>query len=110
MSCFAKKLAELIFPVNTFSSQSPHQRKRLFEDIYCYDNIKRLFGMTLESIHPSSILLSGSPASSAKTLFLQCLMRLNGSYFIDCSNANLRRPLPIILASNTENDRFFQIH
>jgi Holliday junction DNA helicase RuvB len=36
----------------------------------------------------TSILLSGPPAS-AKTLFLHCLMRLNGSYFIviDCSNA-----------------------
>jgi holliday junction DNA helicase RuvB len=42
--------------------------------------------MALESIHPTSILLSGPPAS-AKTLFLQCLMKLNDSYFIDCSNA-----------------------
>jgi replication-associated recombination protein RarA len=34
----------------------------------------------------TSILLSGPPAS-AKTLFLQCLMKLHDSYFIDCSNA-----------------------
>jgi hypothetical protein len=33
-----------------------------------------------------SILLSGPPAS-AKTLFLQSLMKLHNSYFIDCSNA-----------------------
>jgi holliday junction DNA helicase RuvB len=34
----------------------------------------------------TSILLSGPPAS-AKTLFLQCLMKLQDSHFIDCSNA-----------------------
>jgi replication-associated recombination protein RarA len=43
--------------------------------------------MALESNHGTcSILLSGPPAS-AKTLFLQCLMKLHNSYFIDCSNA-----------------------
>ena len=42
--------------------------------------------MALESNHSTcSILLSGPPAS-AKTLFLQCLMKLHNSYFIDCSN------------------------
>jgi hypothetical protein len=85
MRYFAKKLTELVLPSNIFS-QYHHQRKRLFDDIYGYDNIKRLFRMALESSHPSSILLSGPPAS-AKTLFLHCLMRLNGSCFIDCSNA-----------------------
>jgi Cdc6-like AAA superfamily ATPase len=85
MRYFAKKLTELVLPSNIFT-QNHHQRKRLFDNIYGYDNIKRLFRMALESSHPSSILLSGPPAS-AKTLFLHCLMRLNGSYFIDCSNA-----------------------
>jgi predicted ATPase with chaperone activity len=75
MGWFAKKLTELVFPANTFT-QYNHQRKRLFDDIYGYDNIKRLFRMALESIHPTSILLSGPPAS-AKTLFLQCLMKLH---------------------------------
>jgi replication-associated recombination protein RarA len=42
--------------------------------------------MALQSTHPTFILLSGPPAS-AKTLFLQCLMKLHDSYFIDCSNA-----------------------
>jgi replication-associated recombination protein RarA len=41
--------------------------------------------MALNSTHPTSILLSG-PSASAKTLFLQCLMKLHDSYFIDCSN------------------------
>ena len=42
--------------------------------------------MALECAHNTSILLLGPPAS-AKTLFLQCLMKLHNSYFIDCSNA-----------------------
>jgi replication-associated recombination protein RarA len=55
---------------------------------YGYNNIKRLFRMALESNDhtTTSILLSGPPAS-AKTLFLQSLMKLQDSYFIDCSNA-----------------------
>jgi DNA polymerase III delta prime subunit len=87
MRCFAKKLTELVFPANKMFTQYHHQCKRLFDDIYGYDNIKRLFRMALESNHGTcSILLSGPPAS-AKTLFLQCLMKLHNSYFIDCSNA-----------------------
>jgi DNA polymerase III delta prime subunit len=65
------------------------QGKRLFENIYGYDNIKRLFRMALEATHATaSILLSGPPAS-AKTLFLQSLMKLQDSHFIDCSNATI---------------------
>jgi Holliday junction DNA helicase RuvB len=59
---------------------------KLFSKIYGYDNIKKLFRMALESNHTCSILLTGPPAS-AKTLFLQSLMKLKDSYFIDCSNA-----------------------
>jgi hypothetical protein len=51
MDCFAKKLTELVFPANTFS-QYHRQQKRLFDNIYGYDTIKRLFRMTLESTHP----------------------------------------------------------
>jgi predicted ATPase with chaperone activity len=68
MRYFAKKLTELVLPSNIFT-QNHHEFKRLFDDIYGYDNIKRLFGMALQSTHTSSILLSGPPAS-AKTLFL----------------------------------------
>ena len=46
----------------------------------------RLFGMALESDHSCHVLLTGPPAS-AKTLFLQSLMKLKDSHFIDCSNA-----------------------
>lgn len=58
----------------------------LFENICGYDNIKRIFRMALESDHRCSILLTGPPAS-AKTLFLQSLVKLKDSHFIDCSNA-----------------------
>jgi Holliday junction DNA helicase RuvB len=58
----------------------------LFKNIYGCDDVKRLFRLGLESNHNCSILLSGPPAS-AKTLFLQSLMRLKSSHFIDCSNA-----------------------
>jgi hypothetical protein len=53
MGCFAKKLTELVFPANKAFKQYHHQRKRLFDDIYGYDNIKRLFRMALDSIHPT---------------------------------------------------------
>jgi replication-associated recombination protein RarA len=69
------------------STSSTNTKEKFFENIYGYDNIKRLFRMALESTQAStSILLSGPPAS-AKTLFLRCLMKLQNSYFIDCSNA-----------------------
>jgi holliday junction DNA helicase RuvB len=69
-----------------FTSSSARKEDKLFENIYGYDNVKRLFRMALQSTQNTSILLSGPP-TSAKTLFLQSLMKLNGSYFIDCSNA-----------------------
>jgi Holliday junction DNA helicase RuvB len=59
---------------------------KLFAEIYGCDDIKKLFRMALESNHNCSILLTGPPAS-AKTLFLQSLIDLKGSYFVDCSNA-----------------------
>ncbi|HEY9386077.1 MAG TPA: ATP-binding protein [Nitrososphaeraceae archaeon] len=68
------------------STTSTNTKNELFENVYGYDNIKKLFKMALESGHNTSILLSGPPAS-AKTLFLQCLMGLQDSYFVDCSNA-----------------------
>jgi replication-associated recombination protein RarA len=68
-----------------FSPQVKREDK-FFADIYGYDNVKRLFRMALESSHTCSVLLTGPPAS-AKTLFLQSLMKLKDSYFVDCSNA-----------------------
>ena len=58
----------------------------LFADIYGCDDIKKLLRMALESNHTCSILLTGPP-TSAKTLFLQSLMKLRDSCFMDCSNA-----------------------
>lgn len=59
---------------------------KLFADIYGCEDIKKLFRMAMYSGHTCSILLTGPPAS-AKTLFLQSLMKLRDSHFIDCSNA-----------------------
>lgn len=58
---------------------------RLFDTIIGCEDIKRLFRMALDSAEPVHILLSGAPAS-AKTLFLQALMTLKDSYFVDGSN------------------------
>jgi Cdc6-like AAA superfamily ATPase len=67
-------------------SHSVRKEDKLFADIYGCDDIKKLFRMALESDHNCSILLTGPPAT-AKTLFLQSLMKLKDSHFIDCSNA-----------------------
>ena len=86
MGCFTKRLSELVFPANKTFTQYHHQYERLFDDIYGYDNIKRLFKMTLESAHYTCSILLSCPPGSAKTLFLQSLMKLQDSYFIDFSN------------------------
>jgi replication-associated recombination protein RarA len=70
-----------------FSPSVKREEDKLFADIYGYDDVKKLFRMALESNHTCSILLTGSPAS-AKTLFLQSLMKLKDSHFIDCSSAS----------------------
>jgi holliday junction DNA helicase RuvB len=68
-------------------SHSAKREDKLFADIYGCDDIKKLFKIVLESNHTCSILLTGPPAS-AKTLFLQSMMKLKDSHFIDCSSAS----------------------
>src|ERR687888_1631667 len=80
---FKNKLTRLFYDVRIITSNSD----RLFEDIVGYNDIKKLFTMALQADQPVSILLSGPPAS-AKTLFLQSLMRLQNSYFVDGRNAS----------------------
>jgi Holliday junction DNA helicase RuvB len=54
--------------------------------------------MALQADHqPVSILLAGPPAS-AKTLFLQCLMKLQNSYFVDGSNTTKAGMIEYIFA------------
>jgi Holliday junction DNA helicase RuvB len=55
-------------------SPSIKREDKLFARIYGCDNVKKLFRMALEPNHTCSILLTGPPAS-AKTLFLQSLMK-----------------------------------
>lgn len=52
----------------------------LFESIVGYDDVKRLFRMSLASDRPVHILLVGPPAS-AKTLFMLECMKLERSFF-----------------------------
>lgn len=70
---FGKNKLKIIF------SRSVKREDKLFAGIYGCDDVKKLFRMALESDHTCSILLAGPPAS-AKTLFLQSLMKLKDSY------------------------------
>src|SRR5919198_748122 len=71
---------------NIFSKLTTTKKSdNLFDGIIRYEDIKRLFRMALQADQPVSILLVGPPAS-AKTMFLQSLMKLQNSYFIDASN------------------------
>lgn len=81
-------------------SHSVKKEDRLFADIYGYGNIKKLFRMALESNHTCSILFTGPPAS-AKTLFLQSLMILKDSHFIDCINATKSGLVDLLQANAT---------
>jgi holliday junction DNA helicase RuvB len=85
MDLFKNKLTALFH--DSISNVSRKSDRIFFDDIIGYDHIKRLFQIALHCSEPVSILLSGPPAS-AKTLFLQCLTRLQNSYFIDGSNCS----------------------
>ena len=52
----------------------------MFDSIVGYDDVKRLFNLSLSSEKPVHILLVGPPAS-AKTLFMMECMKLERSYF-----------------------------
>jgi Holliday junction DNA helicase RuvB len=52
----------------------------LFDSVVGYDDVKRLFSMSIESDKPVHILLVGPPAS-AKTLFMLECIKLERSYF-----------------------------
>ena len=67
-------------------SHPAKREDKLFAGVHGCKDIKRLFRMALDSKETSSVLLTGPPAS-AKTLFLQCLMKLKDSHFLDCSSA-----------------------
>ncbi|AFU59020.1 MAG: sigma 54-interacting transcriptional regulator [Nitrososphaera sp.] len=56
------------------------KQEPLFDSIVGYDDVKRLFQMSLSSDKPVHILLVGPPAS-AKTLFMLECMKLERSYF-----------------------------
>src|SRR5919197_159148 len=76
---------------NIFSKLTTTKKSdKFFQGIVGYDNIKRLFVMALDAAEPVHILLSGPPAC-AKTMFLQSLLKLQNSYFVDGGNASKAR-------------------
>lgn len=58
----------------------PSTVETLFDSIVGYEDVKRLFNLSLSSEKPVHILLVGPPAS-AKTLFMLECMKLERSYF-----------------------------
>ena len=77
-------------PVGVRSEEVPFEPARveersvrpepMFDSIVGYDDVKRLFNLSLSSEKPVHILLVGPPAS-AKTLFMMECMKLERSYF-----------------------------
>ena len=64
-----------------FSSKtSSHKSGELFSTIVGYNDVKKIFAMSITSQKPVHILLVGPPAS-AKTLFMLECMNLERSYF-----------------------------
>jgi Holliday junction DNA helicase RuvB len=59
---------------------APAREELLFDSIVGYDDVKRLFSLSLSSDRPVHILLVGPPAS-AKTLFMLECIKLERSFF-----------------------------
>jgi Holliday junction DNA helicase RuvB len=74
-----------VFNASAISKITESKTGPLFKDIIGYNDVKRLVSMALNSDEQSHILLSGPPAS-AKTMFLESLRKLKGSYFVDGSS------------------------
>ncbi len=66
------------------SSSKPYE---LFDNIVGYNDVKKLFNLSLSSERPVHILLVGPPAS-AKTLFMLECIKLERSYFMLGSQSN----------------------
>src|ERR1051326_8970012 len=82
---FRKKkedIYEILLPGEKSQKEKPfntpkQEKDRIFEDVVGYDDIKRVFRMALKSDEPIHVLLVGPPAS-AKTIFLDALIRKLG--------------------------------
>jgi Holliday junction DNA helicase RuvB len=82
---FRKKkedIYEILLPGEKSQKEKPfntpkQERDTIFEDVVGYDDIKRVIRMALKSDEPIHVLLVGPPAS-AKTIFLDALIRKLG--------------------------------
>ena len=77
---FAQYVSPVHFKVSTENNNQTLASGPDFSNIIGYEDVKRLFRMSLESERPVHILLVGPPAS-AKTLFMLECMKLERSYF-----------------------------
>jgi DNA polymerase III delta prime subunit len=73
-----------VFTNNNDSGNISSDYIGIFNDIVGYEDIKRLFIMAINANEPIHIMIIGP--SSAKTIFMKCLMTLSHSYFVDGSN------------------------
>ena len=78
MGLFKDKLIGVFY--DSISNRGKNNADQLFEDIVGYNEIKELFIRALSADKPIHILLCGPPAS-AKSLFMQQLIKLDYSYF-----------------------------
>ena len=74
------ELLKLKDGVHKYSDEKNRENLSLFESIIGYDDIKKIFKMSLISDNAVHILLVGPPAS-AKTLFMLEFLKLERSYF-----------------------------
>lgn len=75
-----QKITSTSKPTNTTTLLKSPLPSQLFNNIVGYNDVKRLFNLSLSSEKPVHILLVGPPAS-AKTLFMLECMKLERSYF-----------------------------
>lgn len=68
--------------------KSHHKEHHIFDDIYGLDDIKQLFMRAISSEKQIHLLLVGPPAC-AKSLFMQEIIKLDGSYFTLGSNSTM---------------------
>lgn len=80
MSTINDSIVQRAPDISDISRSSYHKSAPLFSTIVGYNDVKKIFDMSIRSPKPVHILLVGPPAS-AKTLFMLECMKLDRSYF-----------------------------
>jgi holliday junction DNA helicase RuvB len=84
----AEKLARSNYEgvVTAIGYEKGEEADNFFNQIIGYYDVKRFLKMSINADEPVHILLIGPPAS-AKTMFIESMMKLNNSYFTDGGNS-----------------------